>query len=170
MPPHVTLKQLRYFDAVARIGHFGKAAEQCAVTQPALSMQIQELERELGAQLVERDRRGVILTDAGREVAARAARILEDTRDLVGFARRQDSVLSGPLHLGVIPSVAPYLLPSLLPLLPDAEAPTVMRIDGEERLALQALCHGALTWQRLEELKRAGARGLMVLPVEGLLA
>jgi ATP phosphoribosyltransferase len=62
------------------------------------------------------------------------------------------------------------LLPTLLPLLPDAEAPTVMRIDGEERLALQALCHGALTWQRLEELKRAGARGLMVLPVEGLLA
>ena len=62
------------------------------------------------------------------------------------------------------------LLPILLPLLPDAEAPTVMRIDGEERLALQALCHGALTWQRLEELKRAGAHGLMVLPVEGLLA
>ena len=62
------------------------------------------------------------------------------------------------------------LLPALLPLLPDAEAPTVMQIDGEERLALQALCHGALTWQRLEELKRAGARGLMVLPVEGLLA
>jgi ATP phosphoribosyltransferase len=62
------------------------------------------------------------------------------------------------------------LLPSLLPLLPDAEEPTVMRIDGEERLALQALCHGALTWQRLEDLKRAGARGLMVLPVEGLLA
>lgn len=62
------------------------------------------------------------------------------------------------------------LLPTLLPLLPDAEAPTVMQIDGEERLALQALCHGALTWQRLEELKRAGARGLMVLPVEGLLA
>ena len=62
------------------------------------------------------------------------------------------------------------LLPTLLPLLPDAEEPTVMQIDGAERLALQALCHGALTWQRLEELKRAGARGLMVLPVEGLLA
>ncbi|GAB3352433.1 ATP phosphoribosyltransferase [Lysobacter tyrosinilyticus] len=62
------------------------------------------------------------------------------------------------------------LLPTLLPLLPDAEEPTVMQIDGEERLALQALCHGALTWQRLEDLKRAGARGLMVLPVEGLLA
>ncbi|MGH8085926.1 MAG: ATP phosphoribosyltransferase [Lysobacter sp.] len=62
------------------------------------------------------------------------------------------------------------LLPDLLPLLPDAEAPTVMQVDGADHLALQALCHGAVTWQRLEELKRAGARGLMVLPVEGMLA
>ena len=62
------------------------------------------------------------------------------------------------------------MLPALLPLLPDADAPTVMRIDGEDNLALQALCHGAVTWQRLEDLKRAGARGLMVLPVEGMLA
>lgn len=62
------------------------------------------------------------------------------------------------------------VLPHLLPLLPDAEAPTVMQLDGEDTLALQALCHGAVTWQRLEELKRAGARGLMVLPIEGMLA
>ncbi|HEY5803244.1 MAG TPA: ATP phosphoribosyltransferase [Lysobacter sp.] len=62
------------------------------------------------------------------------------------------------------------LLPSLLTLLPDAETPTVMRLDDGDDLALQALCHGAVTWQRLEELKRAGARGLMVLPVEGMLA
>ncbi|KGM51951.1 ATP phosphoribosyltransferase [Lysobacter concretionis Ko07 = DSM 16239] len=62
------------------------------------------------------------------------------------------------------------LLPGLLPLLPDAESPTVMQVDGADHLALQALCHGALTWQRLEELKRAGACGLMVLPVEGMLA
>ncbi|HEY0660561.1 MAG TPA: ATP phosphoribosyltransferase [Lysobacter sp.] len=72
------------------------------------------------------------------------------------------------------------LLPDLLPLLPDAETPTIMLIDGRptdggqsdggDRLALQALCHGAVTWQRLEDLKRAGARGLMVLPVEGMLA
>lgn len=61
-------------------------------------------------------------------------------------------------------------LPTLLPLLPDAEAPTVMQLDGSDGLALQALCHGAVTWQRLEELQRAGARGLMVLPVEGMLA
>lgn len=111
----ISLKQLRYFDAVARTGHFGKAAEQCSVTQPALSMQIQELERELGLQLLERDRRGVMLTDGGREIASRAARILADTRDLVDFARRQSGVLSGPLHLGAIPSVAPYVLPQLLP-------------------------------------------------------
>lgn len=63
-----------------------------------------------------------------------------------------------------------HMLPALLPLLPDADAPTVMQIDGEDNLALQALCHGAVTWQRLEDLKRAGARGLMVLPVEGMLA
>lgn len=61
-------------------------------------------------------------------------------------------------------------LPALLPLLPDAEAPTVMQVDGADRMALQALCHGAVTWQRLEDLKRAGASGLMVLPVEGMLA
>ena len=62
------------------------------------------------------------------------------------------------------------LLADLLPLLPDAETPTVMQLDGGDGVALQALCHGAVTWQRLEELKRAGARGLMVLPVEGMLA
>lgn len=61
-------------------------------------------------------------------------------------------------------------LPRVLPLLPDAETPTVMRLDDGDGLALQALCHGAVTWQRLEELKRAGARGLMVLPIEGMLA
>ncbi|TWI11935.1 ATP phosphoribosyltransferase [Aerolutibacter ruishenii] len=61
-------------------------------------------------------------------------------------------------------------LPALLPLLPDADAPTMMQVDGAERMALQALCHGAVTWQRLEDLKRAGASGLMVVPVEGMLA
>ncbi len=61
-------------------------------------------------------------------------------------------------------------LARLLPLLPDAEAPTVLQVDGADRLALQALCHGHLTWQRLEDLKRAGAQGLMVLPVESMLA
>ena len=113
----ISLKQLRYFDAVVRTGHFGKAAEQCAVTQPALSMQIQEMEKDLGMPLLERGRNGVIPTEAGREIAGRAARILTEVRDIVDIARRQGETLAGPLHFGVIPSVAPYLLPGLLPLI-----------------------------------------------------
>lgn len=115
----VSLKQLKYFDAVARSGHFGKAAEHCAVTQPALSMQVQELERILGIQLLERGRNGVMLTEGGKEIAQRAARVLADVRDIVDVARRQGNVLSGPLGLGVIPSVAPYILPQLLPMIRD---------------------------------------------------
>lgn len=122
---HVTLRQLRYLDALARLRHFGRAAEACAVTQPALSMQIQELEQQLGLMLVERTRSGVRLTDKGMEIAARAARILADVRDLVEYARHAGTVLEGTLKLGVIPSMAPYLLPPLLPLVrseyPDLE-------------------------------------------------
>lgn len=113
----VSLKQLRYFDAVARSGHFGKAAEHCSVTQPALSMQVQELEKSLGMQLLERGRNGVMLTEGGKEVAQRAARVLADVRDIVDFAHGQGNVLSGPLRFGVIPSVAPYILPRLLPMI-----------------------------------------------------
>src|SRR5260370_36732797 len=115
----ISLKQLRYFEAVARTRHFGKAAEQCAVTQPALSMQIQELEKTLGVQLMERGRNGVMLTEAGRDIVGRASRILAEARDIVDFARRQGNVLSGPLHLGVSPSLAPYVLPALLTLIRD---------------------------------------------------
>lgn len=113
---HVTLRQLRYFDALARERHFGRAAEACAVTQPALSMQIQELEQQLGLVLVERTRAGLKLTDKGAEIATRAARILGDVRDLIEYAKHAGSVLEGTLRLGVIPSMAPYLLPPLLPL------------------------------------------------------
>jgi LysR family hydrogen peroxide-inducible transcriptional activator len=113
----VSLKQLRYFLTVVRTGHFGAAAERCAVTQPALSMQIQELEKELGLQLLERGRKGVGLTAGGREIAVRAARVLADVRDLVDSARHLSDAFSGPFRLGVIPSIAPYLLPQLLPLI-----------------------------------------------------
>ncbi len=116
----ISLKQLRYFDAVARIGSFGAAADACAITQPALSMQIQALERYLGVQLLERGRAGVLLTECGRDVAQRAAKILGDVRDIVDVTRSQTDIPSGPLSLGVIPSVAPYLLPALLPLAQDA--------------------------------------------------
>lgn len=112
----ITLRQLRYLSALARTKHFGRAAAECAVTQPALSMQVRELEREIGAELVERRPNDIALTDIGQDVARRAEQILASTRDLVDFARHRD-VLSGPLKLGIIPTLAPYILPRVLPLL-----------------------------------------------------
>ena len=125
-----------------------------------------------GATLAANQLKPVLTLFESEAVLAGPAADLDDVRgELVELLLRR---LDGALRIRrskLLMFQAPReLLPTLLPLLPDAEAPTVMQIDGEERLALQALCHGALTWQRLEELKRAGARGLMVLPVEGLLA
>jgi LysR family hydrogen peroxide-inducible transcriptional activator len=111
----VTLRQLRYLDALARHGHFGRAAEECTVSQPALSMQIRELERDLGVELVERRQGATVLTEAGAEVARRACSILSATHDLADCVRRRGHLLSGSLRLGVIPTLAPYVLPQLLP-------------------------------------------------------
>jgi LysR family transcriptional regulator, hydrogen peroxide-inducible genes activator len=111
----VTLRQLRYLEALAEMHHFGHAAEACAVSQPALSMQIKELEDELQVSLVERRRSGVELTEQGEEVARRARTILASVRDLRDYAQHRDRVLSGSLKLGAIPSIAPYLLPAALP-------------------------------------------------------
>ena len=111
----LTLRQLRYLDALARHRHFGRAAEACAVSQPALSMQIRELERDLGLELVERNAGDIRLTNAGTAIAARAEKILVAARDLVDFARHQGRLLCGQLRLGIIPTVAPYLLPRILP-------------------------------------------------------
>ena len=113
----ITLRQLRYLSALAKHGHFGRAAEACSVTQPALSMQIRDLERTLGVAVVERRPGEVMLTDVGREIARRAEDVLTASRDLVDFARHRSGLLTGRLTLGVIPSLAPYLLPRILPLL-----------------------------------------------------
>lgn len=110
----LTLKQLRYFEALARTGQFGRAAEDCAITQPALSMQIKELEAQLGAPLVERGARQVRLTALGHQFAARAREILRAVDELGDLARADGDSLSGPLRIGVIPTVAPYLLPRLI--------------------------------------------------------
>ena len=111
---NVTIRQLRYFNALAQTGHFGQAAELCAVSQPALSMQIKELESELGAPLVERRPSGAQLTPLGREIAQRANEILILTQGLSDLAQSRARVLSGALSLGVIPTIAPYLLPATL--------------------------------------------------------
>ncbi|MGI9524443.1 MAG: LysR substrate-binding domain-containing protein [Hyphomicrobiaceae bacterium] len=140
-----TLKQLKYFLAVAEYRHFGQAATQCAVTQPALSMQIQELERIVGAPLIERTRHGAYLTAAGTRLAERAALVIHQVRDLVDDARQQDRILLGPLRLGVIPSIAPYLLPPLLPRLKDTypDLDLHVRESQTERL-LEELTNGRL--------------------------
>jgi LysR family hydrogen peroxide-inducible transcriptional activator len=140
----ITLRQLHYLAALARHRHFGRAAEDCAVTQPALSMQLKQLEQEIGAELVERRRGEVALTETGREVAARAEHILAATRDLVDFARHRD-VLSGHLKLGIIPTLAPYVLPRVLPRLQARH--TNLRLEVREtqtKLLLDELARGEL--------------------------
>lgn len=113
----LTLRQLQYFLALSELRHFGKAAERCCVTQPAMSMQIKELEDELGLRLIERKRGNIDLTQEGKDIAARAHAVLSTVRDLQDYARFRSRVLAGNLRLGVIPSVAPYLLPKILPTL-----------------------------------------------------
>ncbi len=111
----LTFRQLRYLMALAEHRHFGRAADACSVTQPALSMQIRELEMLLDAPLVERRPGDVILTPVGRDVVARGREILTAARDLVDAASHVNQVLVGGLSFGVIPTIAPYLLPLILP-------------------------------------------------------
>lgn len=110
-----TLRQLEYVVAIADQSTFGAAALHCHVSQPGLSAQVREVERLLGVRIFERDRRGVIVTSAGEEVVGRARTLLAAARELVEFARRRAQPLVGPLRLGVIPTIAPYLLPASLP-------------------------------------------------------
>jgi LysR family transcriptional regulator, hydrogen peroxide-inducible genes activator len=145
-----TLRQLRYFVALAETQHFGEAATRCHVTQPALSMQIKELELALGAPLIERTRRGALLTPPGREVARRARAVLRAVQDLTDLARKHADVLSGPLRLGVIPTVGPYLLPSVLPRLHD--------VFPKLQLSLRETQTALLTHELL-----AGALDLLIL-------
>ena len=141
----VTLKQLRYLGALAERRHFGRAAEACAVTQPALSMQIRDLEKRLGVELVERRQGEVVLTEIGLEVVRRSEHVLASARDLVDYARHRSRVLTGALTLGIIPSLAPYILPKVLPTLqrryPD------LRIELREtqtKVLLDELARGSL--------------------------
>lgn len=151
-----TLKQLRYLLALSQHRHFGRAAKACAITQPALSMQIQELEAELGAPLVERRPGEVILTDIGREVARRAGQVLAATRDLEEFARHRGRLLCGRLRFGVIPSLAPYVLPKILPALQRQYPELRMELrETQTKVLTEELLHGELD------------AVMMALPAEG---
>jgi LysR family hydrogen peroxide-inducible transcriptional activator len=146
---------LRYLVSLARHRHFGRAADDCAVTQPALSMQIREFERELGVDLIERRPGDIALTEAGLEIAARAENILASVRDLTDFARHRD-VLTGSLKLGVIPTLAPYLLPRALPLLQARYPALALEIRESQTATL------------IEELQGGRLDAVMLaLPAEG---
>jgi LysR family transcriptional regulator, hydrogen peroxide-inducible genes activator len=147
-----SLQQLRFLCVLAEQCHFGRAAESCAVTQSTLSGGIKELEARLGVTLFERSHRHVMLTSLGKEIATRAQRLLVDAEELVGLAHNAQEPLSGPLRFGVIPTVGPYVLPSLLPHLGTAlprlklyvrEATTAVLLDklaaGELDLLLAAI-------------------------------
>ncbi|EJK86685.1 hydrogen peroxide-inducible genes activator [Agrobacterium sp. SHOUNA12C] len=111
---NLTLKQFRYFEALARQGHFGRAADVCAISQPALSMQIKELEETLGTELFERGARQVRLTSFGEAFALRVREILRSVDELGDLARASQDRLVGRLRIGIIPTVAPYLLPAII--------------------------------------------------------
>jgi LysR family hydrogen peroxide-inducible transcriptional activator len=109
------LKDLRYLVAVADLRHFGRAAARCFVSQPTLSAQLKKLEQALGVQLIERAPNNVSLTAAGEEIVARARRILEASDEVVALARSQRDPLAGPLRVGLLPTIGPYLLPRVSP-------------------------------------------------------
>src|SRR5689334_7365673 len=111
---NLTLKQLRYFEALARDGRFRRAADACAISQPALSMQIKELEEELGNELFERSAREVKLTPFGQTFALRVRDILRAVDELGELARASRNSFLTRLRIGIIPTIAPYLLPVII--------------------------------------------------------
>ncbi|MDP3659283.1 hydrogen peroxide-inducible genes activator [Phenylobacterium sp.] len=140
-----TLRQLSYLKLLAENGSFGRAAEAAHVTQPTLSAGIQELERTLGASVVDRARSGVILTPVGQEALRRATSILMEAEELVEAAKNAGQPLTGRFRLGVIPTIAPYLLPRALPALRERypKLRLYLREDLTQRL-LTALKAGQL--------------------------
>jgi LysR family transcriptional regulator, hydrogen peroxide-inducible genes activator len=149
-----TLRQLRYFDALAGHSHFGRAAAACGISQPALSMQIKELEAALGAVLIERGARQVRLTKFGEEAALRVRDILRSVDELGDFARASRDRLAGRLRIGMIPTIAPYLLP------------TVIETLGRTHPELDIHVREALTSKLIQELAEGRLDAAIVaLPV-----
>lgn len=139
MTPLPTLRQLRYLVAVVDRCHFGQAAEACLVSQSTLSAGIQELEELLGTPLLERTRRSVMPTPLGREIAERARVLLKGAEDLVDLTRSAADPMAGPLHLGVIPTIGPFMIPRVMPEL-RASFPNLklyLREDQTARLLAQ---------------------------------
>ncbi len=140
-----TLRQLQYVVAVAETKNFRRAADLCNVSQPSLSAQVAAMEAALAVSLFERDRRGVLVTAAGQELIARARRVLVEADDLAEAANRFIDPLAGTLRIGVIPTVGPYLLPRVVPVLRKTY-PRLMLIWVEDKTdaLVRAINHGDL--------------------------
>jgi LysR family hydrogen peroxide-inducible transcriptional activator len=140
-----TTRQLQYFVTLVETEHFGKAAERCFVSQSAFSNAIRELETTLGTQLVDRTNRNVTITSIGRQVARQARQSLEDIETLVDLASGQRKPLSGELRFGVIPTIAPFMLPKALPALrkayPELKA---LLVENQTEQLCQMLADGRL--------------------------
>jgi LysR family hydrogen peroxide-inducible transcriptional activator len=111
----LTVRQMQYFDALAQTLHFGRAAELAGVSQPALSAQIAEMEERLACKLFDRSGKSVRMTDDARALQPRIERVLDEIREIESVARRGRLAMEGRFRLGIIPTVAPYLLPHVLP-------------------------------------------------------
>ena len=131
-PADLSIRQLQYVVAVAHTLGFHKAAARCHVSQPTLSAQLQQLESVLGVKLFERDRRRVVVTGVGVEIVARARRVLVEVDDLVAAATRAREPFTGTLRVGVIPTIAPYLLPEVMPAI-QARYPKLSLVYREEK-------------------------------------
>jgi LysR family hydrogen peroxide-inducible transcriptional activator len=144
-PYPFTLRQLQYAAAVAERRSFRAAAQACHVSQPSLSAQVAELERGLGVRLFDRDRRGVLVTAAGEALLARARALLVAADDLVDAARRRADPLAGTVRLGILPTIAPYLLPAVAPAI-RRRLPRLTVLWTEERTdaLVRAVAAGAL--------------------------
>ena len=138
-----TIKQLQYLVALHEQGHFGRAADTCFVSQSTLSAGIRELESLLGVTLVERSRRVVRFTPLGEQVVAKAHRLLREAEELADLVQASGKPLSGELRMSVIPTIAPFLLPRILPRL-RKERPNLKLFLREETSdhAIESLHHG----------------------------
>jgi len=151
----MTLRELRYLVALADREHFGRAAEECHISQPTLSTQIRKLEEYLGATLIERNARSFALTPVGQAVVQQARQILSQVDELLAVARVPRGPLAGPLNLGIIPTLAPYFLPSFVPL------------TKRHYPRLQLIVHEDLTDHLLEQLRTYQIdAALLALPVQ----
>ncbi|ODS83015.1 MULTISPECIES: LysR substrate-binding domain-containing protein [unclassified Devosia] len=153
----ITLRQMQYAVALAETGHFGRAAERSHVTQPGLSQQIRQLEELCGGALFDRLGKSVRLTPLGREFVERARPILEQTEALLSFVSGQRGTPARPLRLGVIPTVAPYLLPHVFPAL-QRELPELSFTVSESRTdaLLDGLADGSLDLALIASEPRTG--------------